>query len=79
MPTSHLAHVPAARLEPGDLIDEREAAAMLGVQRKTLQNWRAMRKGPRYRKIGARLVRYHVDDLAAFQHVMADEVQEPAA
>lgn len=70
---------PAAKLEPGDLIDEREAAAMLGVQRKTLQNWRALRKGPRYRKIGARLVRYHVADLAAFQHVMAGEVREPAA
>jgi hypothetical protein len=31
-----------------------------------LRNWRALRKGPRVRKIGQRLVRYHRADLAAF-------------
>ena len=70
---------PIAKLEPGDLIDEREAAASLGIAVRTLRNWRALSKGPRYRKIGARLVRYHVADLAEFQHVIAGESGEAAA
>lgn len=57
---------PAAKLEPGDLVDEREAAAILGTAIQTLRNWRWKGTGPRARKVGARLVRYHRDDLAAF-------------
>lgn len=68
-----------AKLEPGDLVDEREAAAILSTAVRTLRNWRALRKGPRYRKIGARLVRYHVADLAEFQRIMAGESGEAAA
>lgn len=79
MPANPLAPAPAAKLEPGDLVDETRAAETLGVSAKTLQNWRALRKGPRYRKIGARLVRYHVDDLAEFQKVMACDAGEAAA
>jgi hypothetical protein len=51
---------------PGDLVDENEAAAILHAAVRTLRNWRALRKGPRYRKIGQRLVRYHRADLEAF-------------
>lgn len=57
---------PIATLEPGDLIDEREAAASLGISALTLRNWRTRGKGPRYHKIGARMVRYRRADLAAF-------------
>lgn len=56
----------AAKLSPGDLVDEREAAAILGAQVQTLRNWRWRNTGPRWRKVGQRLVRYHVADLAAF-------------
>lgn len=56
----------AANLQAGDLVDEREAAAILCVEVRTLRNWRALHKGPRYRKIGERMVRYHRSDLAAF-------------
>lgn len=76
MPTQALSPQAIAKLQPGDLIDERQAAAILGVSRKTLLNWRALHKGPRYRKIGARLVRYHIADLAEFQRVMAGEAGE---
>ena len=55
-----------APLLPGDLVDEREAAAILSISVQTLRNWRWARKGPRTRKIGQRLVRYHLADLAAF-------------
>ena len=51
---------------PGDLVDEHHAATILGVSVQTLRNWRWADKGPRYRKIGQRLVRYHRADLAAF-------------
>lgn len=56
----------AAPLQPGDLVDEREAAAILSASVQTLRNWRWAGKGPRVRKIGLRLVRYHKADLAAF-------------
>lgn len=51
---------------PGDLVDENQAAAILGASVQTLRNWRWADKGPRYRKVGQRLVRYHRADLAAF-------------
>ncbi|HSC11186.1 MAG TPA: helix-turn-helix domain-containing protein [Rhodanobacteraceae bacterium] len=53
-------------LVPGDLVDENEAAAILGARVQTLRNWRWRGEGPRFRKIGLRLVRYHRTDLAAF-------------
>lgn len=53
-------------LTAGDLVDEREAAAILNVSLSVLRNWRWKKAGPRYRKLGRRMVRYHVADLAAF-------------
>lgn len=53
-------------LEAGDLLDERKAAAILDVSLSTLRNWRWKNTGPRFHKVGGRLVRYHRADLAAF-------------
>lgn len=64
---------------PGELVDEHEAAAILSTAVRTLRNWRALRKGPRYRKIGARLVRYHRADLVEFQRVMAGDADKADA
>ena len=50
----------------GELVDEVEAAAILGIAVRTLRNWRALRKGPHFNKIGQRMVRYHRADLSAF-------------
>ncbi|MGH8041287.1 MAG: helix-turn-helix transcriptional regulator [Rudaea sp.] len=66
----------AAMLSPGDLVTEREAAAILATSVQTLRNWRWQHKGPRVRKIGLRLVRYHRADLAAF---VAGDVGKDAA
>ena len=52
--------------QPGDLVDEREAAAILGLAIRTLRNWRWKRQGPRFRKLGLRAVRYSRGDLTAF-------------
>lgn len=69
---------PAAKIEPGDLVNENEAAAILSTAVRTLRNWRALRKGPRYRKIGARMVRYHRADLAEFQKIMSLDAEAAA-
>ena len=55
-----------ANLAAGDLLDEREAATILRAKVQTLRNWRWRGEGPRYRKIGKRMVRYARADLLAF-------------
>jgi hypothetical protein len=47
------------------LIDEHEAAEILGLKVATLRRWRWAGRGPAFRKIGAS-VRYHPEDLTAF-------------
>ncbi len=47
-------------------MDTDTAARYLTAASKTLRQWRCLGKGPRYHTVGARLVRYHVDDLDAF-------------
>jgi hypothetical protein len=65
-PNYPLVSRPAELLSPGDLVDEYQAAAILGAEVQTLRNWRWSRTGPRFHKIGKRLVRYHRADLTAF-------------
>jgi predicted DNA-binding transcriptional regulator AlpA len=47
------------------LLTEDEAASVFGVARGTLRNWRHLKRGPAYIKIG-RAVRYAMADLEAF-------------
>ena len=42
-----------------------DAAAYLGVKRGTMEVWRSLGKGPRYIKLGTRVV-YEIADLDAF-------------
>jgi hypothetical protein len=44
-------------------VNDVEAAKILSVSPQTMRNWRCNRKGPAYTKHGARMVRYHVQDL----------------
>lgn len=46
-------------------LDEKKAANMLGVAVQTLRNWRHIRKGPAYIKLG-RAIRYRQDDLVDY-------------
>lgn len=67
MQANPLAQPTTAPLTPGDLVDEHEAAAILGCAVQSLRNWRWRgHGGPSWRKVGARLVRYHRGDLAEF-------------
>lgn len=56
----------AARLQPGDLLSEAEAAAILGAAQATLANWRWKGEGPGWVRLGKRAIRYRVADLQAF-------------
>jgi hypothetical protein len=46
-------------------VDENQASKILGVAVQTLRNWRHLRRGPAYVKMG-RSVRYQVKDLEAY-------------
>lgn len=49
-----------------DLLDEKEVSEILKISVNTLRNWRALRQGPRYFKVGKRAVRYRRSDIDAF-------------
>ncbi len=44
----------------------REVAEQFRFAEKTLANWRALGQGPKFVKLGARLVRYRREDVEAF-------------
>lgn len=54
-----------------------EAASYLGIKRNTLEVWRCKHKGPRYSKIGTRVL-YDVNDLEAFFTARAVDTMESA-
>jgi len=47
------------------LLDTKEAAVMLGLSRRTLENWRNGEKntGPAFIRLSSRCIRYNVDDI----------------
>lgn len=48
------------------LLDEHEAARLLGMSHRTLQRYRVFGGGPAYLKVGGRLVRYQRKSLMAW-------------
>lgn len=58
-------------------LNTEEAAAYLGIKRNTLEVWRCKHKGPRYSKIGTRVL-YDVNDLEAFFLARAVDTMESA-
>jgi excisionase family DNA binding protein len=57
-------------LPPREWLTPGETAAWLGVSPAHLERMRARGRGPAWRKWGARLIRYHVDDLRAFMEAL---------
>jgi predicted DNA-binding transcriptional regulator AlpA len=53
------------RRTPRRYLNTREAAEYLGCSAKTLQNWRSLRKGPAFVRIGGK-VAYGIADLDRF-------------
>ena len=56
-------------------LNTEEAAAYLGIRPNTLEVWRCKHKGPRYSKIGTRVL-YDVNDLEAFFSARAVDTME---
>ena len=54
-----------------------DAAEYLGVKRGTMEVWRSLGKGPRYIKLGTRVV-YEIDDLDAFAASHVVETKDTA-
>lgn len=68
------------------LLDEKQAADILGLSPRTLQGWRLRGQGPQFVKIG-RLTRYRPEDIEAYVKAQAqaqakaqdqDQAQEQA-
>jgi len=47
----------------GEYVNERRAAEICGLRVSTLRKWRQRGRGPRFRKLGERAVRYSLLDL----------------
>ena len=56
----------AENLGPVVLVDERRAARALGLEPRTLQEWRRRGGGPPFVRISSRCVRYRLVDLEAW-------------
>jgi predicted DNA-binding transcriptional regulator AlpA len=48
-------------------LNENDVARIIGVQVKTLRNWRVQEVGPRFIRTGPKLVRYRPSDVLAWQ------------
>lgn len=59
-------------------LNNEEAAAYLDVRPNTLDIWRSKNKGPRYSKIGSRVL-YDIDDLEEFFQARVVETMESQA
>lgn len=57
---------PTAAQPADDLLADTEAAAYLHVAVQTVRNWRWKRTGPKWSRIGQRIIRYRRSDLDAF-------------
>lgn len=51
-------------IDPSVLITELEAAKLLSVSARSLQNWRVRGGGPQFIKMGGRIVRYRHRDIS---------------
>lgn len=65
MQTTPLIHSPA-----DDLLDATEVAAWTGIAIRTLSQWRYLRRGPTYLRLGGR-VRYRRSDVDAWLNANA--------
>ena len=49
---------------PQQLLNQKQAANLLGASEKTLEGWRVKGGGPRFLKQGSRFIRYRMSDLS---------------
>ena len=51
----------------GTCISQNELAQRWQVSESTLERWRLMQTGPKFTKLQTRAVRYHQDDIKAYE------------
>ena len=51
----------------GDLLNTRQVAKRYGVRAQTVRRWRVEGQGPKFVRIGGRLIRYRIEDLEAYE------------
>lgn len=56
----------AAQMGGASLLTVAETAEALRLDKRTLENWRSLGKGPRATRIGTRRIAYRVRDVLAF-------------
>lgn len=56
-----------------DLLTQNEAANFLKVSHRTLENYRLTGDGPKYVRIGKRLVRYRKSDLLEYAGITGEQ------
>jgi hypothetical protein len=56
------------------LLDTKEAAKILGVKPDRLKVWRTKGTGPRWHRIGPKLIRYNLKDLEEFIRDSVEDV-----
>ncbi len=54
------------------LLTQNQAAKFLGISHRTLENYRLTGAGPKYVRIGKRLVRYRKSDLLEFAGLVGE-------
>ena len=79
-PEFGVAAMGAIPIHPAALLNEEQAAALLGLSVKTLQAWRVRGQGPDFVRISGRIVRYEVQAVQRFiasQRVSATGPDQP--
>jgi hypothetical protein len=56
--------------DPDALLREQDAARLVGFTPRALQEWRRLKKGPAYVRVGSRAVRYRRRDLVAWANAL---------
>ncbi len=65
----------------GYTLTQQEAAARLGITPEALRKWRRFGRGPKFLRLGQKLIRYREEDIEAFiaANVVAPEAREVEA
>jgi predicted DNA-binding transcriptional regulator AlpA len=61
-----MAEQPQTAIQAGNILTPKGVATEYQVSERTLANWRALKQGPRFLKLGKRAVRYRREDIEAF-------------
>lgn len=59
--------------KPSDLLTTNESSVVIKAAPATMRNWRTLKKGPRWVRVGQKMIRYRYADLEAFIAASTEE------